>query len=152
MRFYLFDRVIRFSPGVEAEGIKNVSSQEDFLIDHFERAPVMPAPLLVESLAQLGGWAVTTSSQYQYLAVMVMVKRINVLGAAGPGDQVMLKVGIESMNEYGAAISGEARVGDQIILRVGSITYVFYEVPKEKREDVKVRYLRMQNALKGESE
>ena len=143
MRFYFFDRVINFVPGKEATGIKNLSSQEEFLIDHYDRFPVMPAPLIVESISQLGGWAVTVSSDYKYLAIMVMVKDLEVNGDAVPGDQIVLNVRIENINEYGTSISGNAKVNGNSILKIGSLTYVLYEIPEEDREEVREIYTKL---------
>jgi 3-hydroxyacyl-[acyl-carrier-protein] dehydratase len=143
MRFYFFDRVINFVPGKEATGIKNLSSQEEFLIDHYDRFPVMPAPLIVESITQLGGWAVTVSSDYKYLAIMVMVRDLEVSGEAIPGDQIVLNVRIENLNEYGASISGDAKVNGNSILKIGSLTYVLYEIPEEDRKKVRERHTRL---------
>ena len=139
MRFYLFDRVTHFEPGISATGIKNVSSQEEFFLDHYDRAPLMPSPLIVESIAQLGGWTITVSSQYKYLAVMVMVKDLEVSGDARPGDQVVLNVQIENMNEFGAKINGEAVVNGTPILKT-AITYGLYEIPPEDKESAMERY------------
>jgi 3-hydroxyacyl-[acyl-carrier-protein] dehydratase len=140
MRFFLFDRVIDSVPGRHATGVKNVSAGEDFLIDHYARRPVMPVPLIIESLAQLGGWAVTVATDYAFLAVMVMVKDIAADGAAGPGDQIVLRVSIDTINEYGAVIAGTAQVSGKEILRVGGITYVLYAVPEQDRASVRQRY------------
>jgi 3-hydroxymyristoyl/3-hydroxydecanoyl-(acyl carrier protein) dehydratase len=140
MRFYLFDCVTGFSPGAEASGIKNVSSQEDFLINHFDRSPVMPAPLIAESLAQLGGWAITVSSGYRHLAVMVRLNSLAVTADARPGDQIHLHVSIDAVNEYGARVVGTASVRGAEILKVGTITYVLYEIPEQDRTQVKYKY------------
>jgi 3-hydroxyacyl-[acyl-carrier-protein] dehydratase len=140
MRFYLFDRITAFDPGTGAAGIKNVSAQEDFLLYHFDRQPVMPPPLIVESLAQLGGWAVTVSSAYRCLAVMVMIKGLHVAGDARPGDQIALAVTINTINEYGASISGQARVNGRLILSLDSLTYVLHGLAGPARERVRTRY------------
>ena len=147
MRFYLFDRVIEFVPGESSVGIKNISSQEDFLIDHYDRFPVMPSPLIVEALAQLGGWTITTSNDYKYLALMVMIKDIEILGNAVPGDQLVLEVKLENINEYGATISAEAKVNDTAVLKIGSLTYVLYELPEKDREDVEIKYKKFNRAI-----
>jgi 3-hydroxyacyl-[acyl-carrier-protein] dehydratase len=143
MRFYLFDRVIGFDSGREATAIKNVASQEEFLIDHYERLPVMPSPLIVESIAQLGGWIVTVSTDYRYLAVMVMAKNIEISGDAVPGDQIVVHVRLEELNDYGARISSVAMVDGRPVVSVGLITYVLYEIPPAEREQVKSQYNRL---------
>ncbi len=144
MRFLLFDKVTDFVPGESATGVKNISSQEEFLIDHYDRRPLMPSPLIIESIAQLGGWAVTVSSAYRYLAVMVMIKDLEVSGDAEPGDQVALKVRLENMNEYGANISAEARVGDRTVLTIGSLTYGLYEIPEADKDEIREKYNKYQ--------
>lgn len=147
MRFYLFDRVIELLPGEASTGIKNISSEEDFLIEHYDRYPVMPPPLIVEALAQLGGWTVTSSNDYRFLALMVMIKDIAVLGDAVPGDQLELKVKIENVNDFGATISAEARVNEKPVLTIGSLTYVLYELPEKDRAEVKIRYQKLNRAI-----
>ncbi|MEI6127036.1 MAG: hypothetical protein WCQ99_10850, partial [Pseudomonadota bacterium] len=122
-----------------------VSSQEEFLIDHYERLPVMPLPLIVEALAQLGGWTITVSSEYRYLAIMVMVKDVEASGLARPGDQIELQVAIENINEYGATISSAALVEGKPIVNVGSLTYVLYEIPEPDRQAVKKKYTKLIN-------
>jgi len=140
MRFFLFDRVIESQPGSHAVGIKNVSAQEEFFLNHYDLRPVMPAPLIIEALAQLGGWAVAVATDYAFLAVMVMVNDVSVGGCAVPGDQIELRADIQTINDYGAVVGGAARIGGSNILSVGSITYVLYGVPPEQRAGVRQRY------------
>ena len=142
MRFYLFDKIIHYIQGEEATGIKNISLQEDFLINHYDRYPVMPAPLIIESLAQLGGWTITVSSDYKYLAVMVMVKNITISGDAVPGDQIVLHTSIEDVNEYAGRVTCRAEIDGTQIVKVGNITYVLYQIPEKDRESIKERYSR----------
>lgn len=149
MRFFLFDKVIDSVPGREATGIKNVSAQEDFLIEHFPKKPIMPSPLIVESLAQLGGWMVTVATDYASLALMVTVKDLHVKGTAVPGDQIKLKVMLQALNDYGAQVSGSAWINDSEILTVGSITYVLYAVPPEERDGLRRRYTHYTDAQGG---
>jgi 3-hydroxyacyl-[acyl-carrier-protein] dehydratase len=142
MRFYLFDKVVSFIPESEASGIKNVSAQEEFFIDHYQHLPEMPEPLIAESLAQLGGWAITVSSDYKYFAIMVMIKNFEIKGSAKPGDQIVLSIKIENFNDYGATISGKAEVDGSPIVTIGNITYVLYPIPESKIDEVKARYCR----------
>ncbi len=143
MRFYLFDAVSEFVSGEKAVGIKNVSAQEEFLINHFDRCPIMPPPLIIESLAQLGGWTVTVSGGIRHLAVMVMIKGVKITGDAVPGDRIVLNVHLENVNEYGAGIRAEACVNGTPIISIANITYVLYEIPDAEKDAVKDKYLRL---------
>jgi 3-hydroxymyristoyl/3-hydroxydecanoyl-(acyl carrier protein) dehydratase len=143
MRFYLFDRITGFIPNQEARGIKNVSQQEEFLLDHYERLPFMPEPLIIESLAQLGGWAITVSSNYTYLAVMVMIKNVVFNGSAVPGDQLQLQVIIQGMSDMGAQISGKAEIDGTPVVEIETLTYVLYPIPEQQQAQIKNKYIRL---------
>lgn len=143
MRFYLFDRITAFTPGRHACGIKNVSAHEEFLIGHYTHRPVMPAPLVVESLAQLGGWAVTVSGDYRHLAVMVKISGLIVKGEVSPGDRIDLEVTLEAVNEFGATVSGRAAVNGSAVVTVSGITYVLYTIPESEQDSVRERYTRL---------
>jgi len=73
LRFLFFDLIEEFSKGKGATGIKNISSGEEFFVKHYSRSPVFPEPLIIEALAQVGGWAISTSLNYRYIAIMVMI-------------------------------------------------------------------------------
>ncbi len=143
MRFYLFDSITGFTPKESVSGIKNITSQEEFLIEHFDRFPVTPSTILIESIAQLGGWGITVSTDYQYLAVMVMIRGFEVYGDAVPGDQVLLDVKIQGINEYGAKISGYAYVQDRKVVSIAGLTYVLYKVPENEKEKLRESYLKL---------
>eukprot|EP00249_Psilotum_nudum_P007620 c20701_g1_i1 orf=182-934(+) len=53
--FLLVDRVVEYSPGVSAVGIKNVTINDNFFPGHFPQRPIMPGVLMVEAMAQVGG-------------------------------------------------------------------------------------------------
>ncbi len=143
MRFYLFDAITGFTPNETVSGIKNITSQEEFLVEHYDRFPVTPSTILIESLAQLGGWGVTVSTDYNFLAVMVMIRGVNACGDAVPGDQVVLEVKIEDINEYGARISGSAYIRGRQVLSIDSLTYVLYKVPEDEKELLRESYLKL---------
>ncbi len=53
--FLLVDRIIDLQPGKKVVGIKNVTINEPFFQGHFPNHPIMPAVLIVEAMAQVGG-------------------------------------------------------------------------------------------------
>ena len=153
MRFLLFDRIISFAEGKGGKGIKNVTLGEDFLIKHYDRFPVMPESLIIESMAQLGGWTISVSSHYQYVAIMVMVEGVKFYRSVIPGDQLLLDVEIGEMDKSGSLVKAMASVKNNQVATVERLVYVLYEVPKKLKGDIKARQIYMSGGFldhKGE--
>jgi beta-hydroxyacyl-ACP dehydratase FabZ len=53
--FLLVDRILEIESGLRIVGIKNVTINEPFFTGHFPEHPIMPAVLITEAMAQVGG-------------------------------------------------------------------------------------------------
>jgi UDP-3-O-[3-hydroxymyristoyl] N-acetylglucosamine deacetylase/3-hydroxyacyl-[acyl-carrier-protein] dehydratase len=53
--FLLVDRILLLEEGKRVVGLKNVTINEPFFTGHFPGHPIMPAVLIVEAMAQVGG-------------------------------------------------------------------------------------------------
>ena len=87
------DRIIDFEEEKSVIGIKNVSINEQYFEGHFPGNPVMPGVLILEALAQAGGYILLKNSDFSgrfpYFAAMEKVKfRKPVI----PGDQLRLEM------------------------------------------------------------
>jgi 3-hydroxyacyl-[acyl-carrier-protein] dehydratase len=152
MRFLFIDRIEHFTSGKEAIGIKNISGGEEFFLNHYSRFPVFPEPLIIEAIAQVGGWAISTSSKYRYMAIMVMIDEAKFFKPVHPGDQLRLKIEITEMNEYGAAIRGTAAVKEETVAQVERIYYTLFEVPEEYKKRIKAAYIFASGTFWAESD
>ena len=91
--FLLIDKIVSLDAGKEVEAIKNVTFNEPFFQGHFSGQPVMPGVLLIESMAQAGGFLVLNTipnadSKLMYISAIesTRFKKIVV-----PGDQLKIK-------------------------------------------------------------
>jgi 3-hydroxyacyl-[acyl-carrier-protein] dehydratase len=141
VRFLFIDRIEHFVKDKEAVGIKSISGGEEFFLNHYSRLPVFPEPLIIEALAQVGGWAISTSMNYCYLAIMVMIDEARFFKFVHPGDQLILKVEITEINEYGAAIRGIAMVKEDVVAQIERIYYTLFEVPNEHKKKIRAGYV-----------
>ncbi len=119
MRFFLIDRITRWAVGVGAEAIKNVALSEDFFDDHFPRRPVMPGVLILEGMAQLSGLLLEASLQQKYgksaKAVMTILERTKFRSLVKPGDTLVYRVEMVSVNEAGGKVKASAVRGDSLV-------------------------------------
>jgi 3-hydroxymyristoyl/3-hydroxydecanoyl-(acyl carrier protein) dehydratase len=118
MRFFLLDRVTSWTPGVRAEGVKNVALSEDYMRDHFPRVPTMPGVLILESMAQLAGIlledAVLARDGKKVKAVLSIVERAKFRRLVKPGDQLRLVAEGLDLRESSGRARTRAFVGDDV--------------------------------------
>ena len=90
MRFLMIDRIADVEPGVSARGWKNAAMSEDYFEWHFPERPIVPGMLVLESFAQLAGWAEAASSDFERWFLLDRVKAARYYAFAGPGDRIDL--------------------------------------------------------------
>lgn len=119
MRFFLIDKISRWEVGVAAEGSKSIALSEDFFDDHFPRRPVMPGVLILEGMAQLSGLLLEASLQQKYSksakAVLTVLERTKFRAMAKPGDTLLYRAEMVSVNEAGGKVKATARRGDAVV-------------------------------------
>lgn len=125
MKFHLIDRVDEIIPGKSAVGIKCVSLTNEIFDDHFPGYPVYPGSLLVESIAQLGGFLIEVSRNKSEndlrRALLVQIEKAKFHHMCVPGDQITIECRITSSLEEAAKIDGIATVNSKIMATVSLI-------------------------------
>ncbi|MCD4824124.1 MAG: beta-hydroxyacyl-ACP dehydratase [Phycisphaerae bacterium] len=122
MRWIWIDRLTEFEPGKRAVAVKNVSLAEEHLHDHWEAYPIMPAPLMIEGVAQTGGILVGQVNDFKYDVVLAKISKAEFNDIVVPGDQLTYEVVLEHMAPEAAAIAGTVRKNGEII---GTINMMF---------------------------
>jgi len=116
--FLLLDRIVEWDPGKRIVGLKNVTINEPFFTGHFPDYPIMPGVLIVEALAQAGG----------FLALKAMGKEGNMAFFAGidnckfrrpvvPGDQLRLECTVIGHKGPVWKVRGEATVDGVVAVK-----------------------------------
>jgi 3-hydroxyacyl-[acyl-carrier-protein] dehydratase len=91
--FLLVDRIIDYTPGKRAVGIKNVTFNEPHFQGHFPGRPLMPGVLIVEAMAQVGGIVLKQMSDNQDgLFVFAGIDKVRFRRQVIPGDQLVMTV------------------------------------------------------------
>ncbi|HYM80110.1 MAG TPA: bifunctional UDP-3-O-[3-hydroxymyristoyl] N-acetylglucosamine deacetylase/3-hydroxyacyl-ACP dehydratase [Candidatus Limnocylindria bacterium] len=115
--FLLVDRITRIEEGESIEGIKNVTINEPFFQGHFPGHPIMPAVLIIEAMAQVGGLMLLHSvdDPNDKLMYFMGIDAAKFRRPVTPGDQLRFKVSLLKLRKGTAKMRGEAYVEDQLV-------------------------------------
>ncbi|MBC8412580.1 MAG: hypothetical protein ISR96_05625 [Nitrospira sp.] len=85
MRFLYYDRVDSLDKNVKIAGAKTFTLSEEFLRSHFRKQALVPGVIYIEAMAQLLGWLIIYSHDFNLSAVMSLVEDVKVPPALRPG-------------------------------------------------------------------
>jgi 3-hydroxyacyl-[acyl-carrier-protein] dehydratase len=111
MRWLWIDRFLEFQRGKSARAVKNLSLAEDIFAEHFPGYPVMPAPLLLEGLAQTGGILVGEANDFREKVVLAKILSAHFQREALAGETLVYDVEILNLRPEGASIQGKVFAG-----------------------------------------
>src|SRR5437773_5562325 len=111
MRWLWIDRFVDFKSGVSARAVKNLSLAEDHFADHFPGFPVMPAPLILEGLAQTGGILVGEARQYRENVVLAKMSNFKFYRDALAGEQLSYTTTLLDLKDTGGRVWATAHCG-----------------------------------------
>ena len=127
----LVDRITRLEEGQLVEGIKNVTINEPFFQGHFPGHPIMPAVLIIEAMAQVGGMLLLNSVEdpNDRLMYFMGIDGAKFRRPVTPGDQLRIKVTLLKLKNRTSKMHGEAFVDDQLVAEADLLATVVDKRP-----------------------
>lgn len=113
--FLLLDRVLEVD-GDTIRAVKNVTMNEPWVTGHFPGRPVMPGVLLVEAMAQAGGYLIglTEDDRDHKLIMFTGIDNCRFRRSVTPGDVVILEVEIVARRRNFTKLTGRALVDGEV--------------------------------------
>jgi UDP-3-O-[3-hydroxymyristoyl] N-acetylglucosamine deacetylase/3-hydroxyacyl-[acyl-carrier-protein] dehydratase len=115
--FLLVDRILYLVERQRVVGIKNVTINEPFFQGHFPGHPVMPAVLIIEAMAQVGGVLLlsTVDDPEGKLVYFMGIDNAKFRKPVVPGDQIVFDLQMVRLKSRICKMTGKAYVDGQVV-------------------------------------
>ncbi len=111
MQFCLLDQITHLEPGKAIAAVKNLSLAEEYLADHFPRAPVMPGVMMLQSLVEAASWMIRAGEDFAHsLVVLREARSVKFANFVDPGKQLQLTAEVVRQEENRYTVKGKGQV------------------------------------------
>jgi len=114
----LVDKIIELEKDDYVVGVKNVTRNEEIFNGHFPEEPIMPGVLIIEAMAQTGGFLILAhvDDPTEYATYFMKIDNVKFKQKVIPGDTLVLKLQLLTPIRRGIAhMKGTAYVKDQVV-------------------------------------
>ncbi len=112
--FLLIDRIIDLEEGKRVRGLKNVTINESYFQGHFPDEPIVPAVLIIESIAQLSSFLAGKKGT----AYLTSIYKAKFTKKVVPGDQMIIEAEIIKKVRNLIQVTGIVFVDDEKVAKV----------------------------------
>lgn len=121
--FQMVDRVLELDPAggrVRAECL--VPTESPVFEGHFPGHPILPGVLMIEAMAQTGGWLILALARFERMAFLAQVKEAKLRGFVTPGQRMSAEARLVH-NGSGYAIATGRLEAEGRLVAEAAITY-----------------------------
>jgi 3-hydroxyacyl-[acyl-carrier-protein] dehydratase len=129
--FQMLDRVLALDPEsgrIRAECL--VPDRSPVFEGHFPGHPIMPGVLMIEAIAQTGGWLILARARFDRMAFLAQVREAKLRGFVAPGHTLAAEVHLVHDGSGYAIASGRLDLHGRTVAEA-EITYRIVPFPTE---------------------
>jgi UDP-3-O-[3-hydroxymyristoyl] N-acetylglucosamine deacetylase/3-hydroxyacyl-[acyl-carrier-protein] dehydratase len=132
--FLLVDRIVDFIPQERVVGIKNVTINEPFFQGHFPDHPIMPGVLIIEAMAQVGGFMLMNlqDNPEEKLVYFMGMDNVRFRKPVRPGDQIRFELEMLKYRRTYCKMAGKAYVDGDLVAEAELMAAI---VDREEKQD-----------------
>ena len=123
MRLLFFDKVLELERMKTIVGIKSFALSEEFHRCHFAKVALVPGVVMIEAMAQLLGWLINYSYDFQLYTLMSLIEGVEVAPQLRPGMESRIYGQILSTNPKDTLGKAWMQAGGKTIASVERIIY-----------------------------
>ncbi|MEX2671927.1 MAG: 3-hydroxyacyl-ACP dehydratase FabZ family protein [Phycisphaeraceae bacterium] len=138
------DRIVELEKGSRCVAVKNVSLAEEHLHDHFAATddypatPVMPAPLIIEGMAQTAGIMVGHARDFAEKVILAKIGKARFDRDVYPGHTLRYTATMDRIDDSGASTTGLVELIDNAVdnpepVAIGEIELMFSHIDQNRR-------------------
>ncbi|GAA5507869.1 3-hydroxyacyl-ACP dehydratase FabZ family protein [Novipirellula caenicola] len=91
MKYRQLDKITSIEPGVRITAERTLGADEEYLLDHFPRFPVMPGVMMLEALHQAAIWMIRTGDGFESaLVTLKEVRGVKFGDFLSPGETLQI--------------------------------------------------------------
>ena len=127
--FLLLDRIVEYVPDKSIVGIKNVTSNDHYLITGPDGVPTLPASILTEAMAQVGAVLILVKPENRSRLIYFMgIDKVRYRKPVIAGDSVELAARVVRLRTKVGSLHGIARVDGKVVCE-GTMTFALGDAP-----------------------
>jgi len=123
MRFLFYEKITKLEKGRSVTGIKNFALSEEFFRHHFTKKPLIPGVIFIEAMAQVLGWLIIYSMDFNRSAIMTLVEDVNVPACMRPGITAEIHGEIITLTKRDSLGRAWINVDGREVARINRIIY-----------------------------
>jgi 3-hydroxyacyl-[acyl-carrier-protein] dehydratase len=151
MRLEYFQMVDRVTLDVAAGQISAeclVPETSPVFEGHFPGHPILPGALMIETIAQSGGWLVLACARFERMAFMAQVKAAKLRGFVAPGTAMTARARLLHEGSGYAVATGHIEAHERTVAEA-EITYRVVPFPNRALQDAMIAAARRVGIVEG---